>query len=114
MPTFRVTVLIDVDDVPITDFPVVRRIATTNESADTYTQVTGGGSVAMPHGVLVTGQMVAVSTTQPVTLGIGGGALSLNSNAFVLIMDAGIPTAGLTITNSSGSTTTIKTMLGGT
>jgi hypothetical protein len=114
MPTVKTTVVVDLDDVPIPGFPLVRRTSPTEAQSFTVQRATGGGFVALPTGELTTISFLSLTSDQAISVRLDGlaGAITLNANATLVLHDIALTTAP-TVSNSSGSTATIRGLAAG-
>ena len=121
MPTLELTVLLKLDGVEVSGFPLVHREAVDSVQPFEYQKATGGGYVALPTNQLATLHALVVrSLDQPVTVRLNGqsdAGVSLAAGGLLLVFDgtlnAGVAT-NATVQNASGSTTTVQGVGGGT
>lgn len=109
MPTVKSTVVIDIDDIPIPSFPLVRRTSPTEAQPFVIQRATGGGFVALPTGELTTISGLILTSDQAISIRLNGvaGEVTLNANATLVLHDVALTTAP-TVSNASGSTATIR------
>lgn len=109
MPVIKSSVLVDLDDAALPGFPLVRRTEPTESQSFVVQRATGGGFVALPTGELTTISALILTSDQAVSIRLNGvaGEITLNANATLVLHDVGLTTAP-TVSNSSGSTATIR------
>lgn len=114
MPSIKTSVVVDVDDVPVSSFPVIRRLEPPEAQSFVVQRATGGGFVALPSGELTTIQTLVLQADQTVSIRLDGaaGAITLNPNAILVIMDGNL-TAAPTVSNASGATATLRGLVAG-
>lgn len=109
MPVFKSTVNLEVDDAVIPGFPLIRRTAPTESVSFNIQRATGGGFVALPTSELTTISALVLTSDQAISIRLDGlaGAITLNANTTLVLHDVSLTTAP-TISNSSGSTATVR------
>lgn len=115
MPTLKTTVLVDLDDEPVTSFILTRRTTPTKSQSFVVTRATGGGFVALPITEITTIQALILTSDQPVSIRFDGaaGAVALGANVTVAFHGT-TWTAVPTVSNASGNTATISGLALGT
>lgn len=102
------------------NFPYYRRIQVDEAQQFATEQTTGGGYLTLPITSLDTVQALVLSTSQQVTVRMNGqssGGLVLTNGGVLIFVDGSVaatPSTNVTIDNSSGSTTVLEGLAGGT
>lgn len=110
----KITVNLDVDDIPVTSFPLVRRFTVTESQAFSVQRATGAAFTALPTGELSTIQALVLQADQTTAIRLNGvaGEVTVNPNGIVIVFDGSLSTAP-TLQNNSGSTAQVVGIAGG-
>jgi len=114
MPTVRVTVIVEVDDVPVVNFPLYYRAAPTILEGISKQQVTGGGFVSVPNAAFTTLQQAILQTDQQLSVafnGVTATPITLTAGGIMLLDGASL--TALSISNASGATANLRGLIGG-
>jgi hypothetical protein len=115
MPTFKVTVLVEMDDVPLPNFPVVRRITTAAAQPVRAVQASGVGYTALPSSEMATIAVAMVQANQALQVALNGitaNPILLNTTGMLIVVDAAL--VGVSVQNTSGNPAQITALLAGT
>ena len=109
MPVLKVTINIDLDDIPVTGFPLVRRFETPEGQSFTMQRPTGAAFTALPTGELSTIQALVMQSDRTTAIRLNGvaGEVTINPNGIVAVIDGSLGTAP-TLQNNSGATTVVR------
>jgi hypothetical protein len=114
MPTIRVTVQVEVDDVPIVNFPLFYRATPTLAMGLSKTQVSGAPFVSLPDIAFSTLQQAIIQSDQQVSIafnGVTASPITLTAGG-IMVLD-GTSLTALSIQNLSGQTATMRGFIGG-
>lgn len=114
MPTIKLSVTVDVDDIPITGFPLVRRIEFAEAQSFNVQRTTGAAFTALPTAEMTTVKALILQSDKTTAIRLNGvaGEVTLNPNSVVIVFDATMSTAP-TLQNNSGSTATVVGLAAG-
>lgn len=114
MPVVKTTTVVDIDDVPIPGFPLVRRTSPAEAQSFTMLRVTGGGFVALPAGELTTITGLILTSDQAFNIRLDGlaGAISGGADATLVLHGLTLTTAP-TFQNLGPSTATVRGLVFG-
>jgi hypothetical protein len=119
MPTLKLTVQADLDGVPLSGFPVVRRLVVTEvQTFETARPAQPGTWYSLPVVELATLNALIVQTDQPITLRLDGQTdrgINLAAGGLVVLFDVHMDAGYLTNATSAnnGTATAIVSGLGG-
>jgi hypothetical protein len=112
MPTFRVSVYVEVDDQPLTNFPIVRRITTT-DSQPLRTTRAAEAFTPLPSGEMTTIAVAIVQANQAVQVAVNGvttAPIQLNANGLLILVDTALTAVAVQTT----ATTQLNALVAGT
>jgi hypothetical protein len=115
MPTFRVSVYVEVDDVPLANFPIVRRITTADAQPLRTVRGVSGGFVALPSGEMTSIAVAMLQATGPLQVAFNGvttAPITLNATGMLILVDAAL--SAVAVQNSGGSSAQVAALLAGT
>ena len=106
--------LVDVDDIPVTGFPLVRRIEFAEAQSFAMQRTTSASFIALPTGELTTVKALILQADKTTAIRLNGvaGEITINPSGLVLVFDATMSTAP-TFQNNSGSTTEVRGLAAG-
>lgn len=115
----KVTVLVEVDGVPLDGFPMVRRLTLDQLQQFAYQQATGLSNVVIPVDKIANVKAILVRADQAIKVHLDSdGGIELSQNGLLLVLDAtinaGAGVANAKADNTSGSTANIEGFGGGT
>jgi hypothetical protein len=117
MPTLRITVSIDVDDVPIATSPIIRRISPAESQPMTAIRATSASFVALPTGEMTTNiQALILQADQTVAIGVNNSAtnpITLNPGGVMILFDCNLTGGSPLLQNNSGQSATVRTLIAG-
>lgn len=115
----KLTVLAEVDGVPLDGFPVVRRMTVEQFQQFAYTQADGTAAVAVPADKIANVKAILLRPDKAVKVHLDSdGGIELSANGILLVLDgtinAGAGAANAKVDNASGETAIIEGFGGGT
>jgi hypothetical protein len=110
----RVSVIVEIDDVPVANFPLYYRQAPSAVQTLVDTQATGGGFVAVPSSAMTTIQTAIFQTDQTLSVAFNGvvaSPITLSAGGVLAVL--GTSLTALSASNASGSTANLRGFIAG-
>jgi hypothetical protein len=114
MAQIRVSVIVEVDDVPVANFPLFYRQAPTVVQPLVRTQTSGGGFIAVPSTAMTTIQTAIFQSDQTLSVafnGVVGSPITLSAGGVLAVLNTSL--TALSASNASGSTANLRGLLAG-
>lgn len=120
MPTFKLTILAEVDGRSLPGFPLIRRLAVDEAQAFAYEQTAHGDAVtftAAPTAEIATVQVLHLRTDKAITIRLANqsdAGIGLEPGGLLFLLDGTLAAAtNVAVNNNSGETAFIEGVAGG-
>jgi hypothetical protein len=116
MPTIKVSILVEVDDVPVPNFPIVRRLTTQDAQPLRTTRPSNPGVFTpLPSGEIATIAVAMLQANQTLAVALNNridAGFTMNPNGIMVLVDTALN--AVSIANATGSIAQVSALIAGT
>lgn len=114
MPTIRVSVVVEVDDIPVANFPFFYRASPNAAQSIADVQATGASFFTIPTTAMATIQTAILQSSQATAVafnGVTATPITMNAGGVLLVLGASL--SALSVQNNSGANSNLRGFVAG-